>query len=356
MDQILVQLLSWNHRLGPVIYNIRRETAYPNTQDIVKCGSRAKRQGGVGSKTPRPPQDPIRRDEEEEENEVEDEDEYNENSEEEEDEDDEVVDEEVNVEFEAYSISDNDYDKIKKLLQQLFLKAPGNTAELTDLLIQQNHIGMDTFRPSDNQTNVLEDSDDDVDEDEIFGFISLLNLTERKGSQCAEQIKELVLSFCEKNCEKSVVEQLDKLLNDTTKPVGFLLSERFINVPPQISLPMHQQLQKELAESHKTNKPCGKYSFDLLISKTFVEAGKPNSKKRRSNQKDELMFANADEEFFYEKAVLKFNYSVQEESDTCLGGRRSFDDTPMKPLLTVMLIPDSKMSEIMDKLKDHLSI
>uniref|UniRef100_A0A8D2DR69 BRCA2 and CDKN1A-interacting protein n=1 Tax=Sciurus vulgaris TaxID=55149 RepID=A0A8D2DR69_SCIVU len=289
--------------------------------------------------------------EEDDEDSEEEEDEDDEDSEEEEDEDDEVVDEEVNVEFEAYSISDNDYDGIKKLLQQHFLKAPVNTAELTDLLIQQNHIGSVI-----KQINVSEDSDDDVDEDEIFGFISLLNLTERKGTQCAEQIKELVLSFCEKNCEKSVVEQLDKLLNDTTKPVGFLLSERFINVPPQIALPMHQQLQKELAESHKTNKPCGKCSFYLLISKTFMEAGKTNSKKRWSNQKDELMFANAEEEFFYEKAVLKFNYSVQEESDTCPGGRWSFDDTPMKPLRTVMLIPDSKMSEIMDKLKDHLSI
>ncbi|KAG3263889.1 BRCA2 and CDKN1A-interacting protein [Ictidomys tridecemlineatus] len=313
--------------------------------------SRAKRRA-LGNGSPRPPGDPVRHDDEEGEDEVEDEDEDDEESDEEEDEDDEVLDEEVNIEFEAYSISDNDYDGIKKLLQQLFLKAPVNTAELTDLLIQQNHIGSVI-----KQTNVSEDSDDDdADEDEIFGFISLLNLTERKGTQCAEQIKELVLSFCEKNCEKSVVEQLDKLLNDTTKPVGFLLSERFINVPPQIALPMHQQLQKELVESHKTNKPCGKCSFYLLISKTFVEAGKSNSKKKWSNQKDELMFVNAEEEFFYEKAVLKFNYSVQEESDTCLGGRWSFDDIPMKPLRTVMLIPDSKMSEIMDKLKYHLSI
>uniref|UniRef100_A0A8C6D0F0 BRCA2 and CDKN1A-interacting protein n=1 Tax=Moschus moschiferus TaxID=68415 RepID=A0A8C6D0F0_MOSMO len=244
--------------------------------------------------------------------------------------------EEVNIEFEAYSISDNDYDGIKKLLQQLFLKAPVNTAELTDLLIQQNHVGSVI-----KQTDVSEDSDDDVDEDEIFGFISLLNLTERKGTPCAEQIKELILLLCEKNCEKSMVEQLD----------------RFINVPPQIALPMHQQLQKELAEAHKTNKPCGKCYFYLLISKTFVEAGKSNSKKKRSNQKkDELMFANAEEEFFYEKAILKFNYSVQEESNSCLGGRWSFDDVPMKPLRIVMLIPVDKMNEIMEKLKEHLSV
>nr|XP_019597749.1 PREDICTED: BRCA2 and CDKN1A-interacting protein [Rhinolophus sinicus] len=311
--------------------------------------SRPKRRA-VGSGASRPLDSSIPRPEEEAEDEVEDED--GEDSDEDEDEDDEVVDEEVNVEFEAYSISHNDYDGIKKLLQQLFLKAPVNTAELTDLLIQQNHIGSVI-----KQTEVSEDSDDDVDEDEIFGFISLLNLTERKGTQCAEQIKELILSFCEKNCEQRVVEQLDKLLRDTSRPVGFLLSERFINVPAQIALPLHQQLQKELAEAHKTNKPCGKCYFYLLISKTFVEAGKNNSKRKWSNQKkDELMFANAEEEFFYEKAVLKFNYSVQEDSDTCLGGRWSFDDVPMKPLRTVMLVPCDKMSEIMDKLKEYLSV
>ncbi|XP_040418780.1 BRCA2 and CDKN1A-interacting protein [Cygnus olor] len=266
----------------------------------------------------------------------------------------ERVEEEVNIEFEAHSISDNDYSGIKKLLQQLFLKAPVNTAELTDILIQQNHIGSII-----KQAEVQEDSsDEDDDDDEVFGFISFLNLTERKGTQCAEQIKELILSRCEKNCEQHVVEQLDKLLKDDTKPVGFLLSERFINVPPQIALPMHQQLQKELTEAQRTNKPCGKCHYYLLISKTFTEAAKSNSKKRegkRNQQKEELMFANAEEEFFYEKALLKFNYSVQEESDTCLGGRWSFDDVPMKPLRTVMVVPADGINAIMDKLKDYLS-
>uniref|UniRef100_A0A2K5Z9Y3 BRCA2 and CDKN1A-interacting protein n=1 Tax=Mandrillus leucophaeus TaxID=9568 RepID=A0A2K5Z9Y3_MANLE len=282
--------------------------------------------------------DPLVQCDDKEEDEVEDEDENNDDSDEEEDEEDDVTDEKVNIEFEAYSLSDNDYDGIKKLLQQLFLKDPVNTAELTDLLIQQNHI-VSVIK----QTDVSEDSEYDVDEDEVFGFISLLNLTERKGTQCAEQIQELILSFCEKNCEKSMVEQLDKFLNDTTKPVGLLLSERFINIPPQIALPMYQQLQKELAEAHRTNKPCGKCYFYLLISKTFVETAA-------------FMFANAEEELFYEKAILKFNYSVQEESDTCLGGKWSFDDIPMTPLRTVMLIPGDKMNEIMDKLKEYLSI
>lgn len=64
-----------------------------------------------------------------------------------------------------------------------------------------------------------------------------------QGTPCAEQIKALALRGCAKSCEKSVVEQLDKLLNDSSRPVGLLLSERFINVPAQVALPLHRQLQ-----------------------------------------------------------------------------------------------------------------
>ncbi|XP_060624599.2 BRCA2 and CDKN1A-interacting protein [Anolis sagrei] len=305
--------------------------------------SQAKRRKAAG------PPDALR-EEEESDSELDSEEEDDEEEEEEEEE----INEEINVEFEAHSISDNDKNGIKKLLQQLFLKAPVNTADLTDILIQQNHIGSVI-----KQAEVLEESDDDdeVDADEVFGFISLLNLTERKGTECAEQIKELVLSQSEKNCEQSMVEQLDKLLSDTTKPVGFLLSERFINVPPQIALPMHQQLQKELTEAQRTNKPCGKCYFYLLISKTFIDK-KAHARKKGSgaHQKDELMFSNAEEEFFYEKSLLKFSYSVEEESDSCLGGRWSFEDVPMQPLRTVMVIPADRMDAIMDKLKEYLSV
>lgn len=69
--------------------------------------------------------------------------------------------------------------------------------------------------------------------------------------------------------------------------------------------------RKELAEAHKTNKPCGKCYFYLLISKTFVEAGKNNSRKKGNNQeKEELMFANAEEEFFYEVRLSCFHLFV----------------------------------------------
>ncbi|XP_036590073.1 BRCA2 and CDKN1A-interacting protein isoform X1 [Trichosurus vulpecula] len=309
--------------------------------------SQAKKRA-LGSRHPRPPGARAEKEREETAEDTDESDDESSFEEDEKDEEDEFVNQEVNVEFEAHSISSDDFDGIKKLLQQLFLKAAVNTAELTNLLIQQNHIGSVI-----KQTDVPEESDEeDGGEEEIFGFISLLNLTERKGTECAEQIKELILSLC----EKDKVEQLHKLLNDPTKPVGLLLSERFINVPPQIALPMHQQLQKELMESHQSNQPCGKCYYYLMISKTFREASRNSRNKGKGPSKEELMFANAEEEFFYENALLKFSYSVQEESDLALGGRWSFDDLPMKPLRTVMVIPASKMSAVMEMLKEYLSI
>ncbi|KAG7506750.1 hypothetical protein JOB18_014754 [Solea senegalensis] len=261
----------------------------------------------------------------------------------------EEINEEVMVDFEAHTISDSDFNGIKKLLQQLFLKAHVNTSEMTDIIIQQNHVGSVV-----KQADVPEDSDDD-DPNEVFGFITMLNLTERKGVQFVEEVKELILDQCEKNSTHSSTVQLEQILEDTSKPVGFLLSERFINVPPQIALPLHKQLQEEIAEAQRTNKPSGRCHYCLMISKTCKEATK-SIPARGGAPKEEYIFVNAEEEFFYEQAIMKFHYSVQEEADSCLSGRWSFDDVPMKPFRTVMLIPADRMPAIMDKLKEYLTV
>ncbi|XP_048406802.1 protein BCCIP homolog isoform X2 [Stegostoma tigrinum] len=233
------------------------------------------------------------------------------------------IHQEVQVDFEAHAISDNDHNGIKRLLQQ--------------------------------QAEILDGSNEEDDEDDIFGFITAINLTERKGMEPVEQIKELVLSQCETH-HQGTAEQLDKILNDNSKPVSFLISERFINVPPQISLPLHKQLQTELMDARKTNKSCGKSHYYLMISKTCMEAGKKKVPQQKGKVKEELRFINAEEEFFYEQSVITYSYSVQEESDSSLSGRWSFDDVPMKPLRTVMLIPADRINAIMNKLEEYLTI
>lgn len=261
------------------------------------------------------------------------------------------VQQEVQVDFEAHAISDGDCNGIKRLLQQLFLKASMNISELADIIIQQNYVGS-VIR----QAEIFDENDegDEGDEGGIFGFITVVNLTEGKGTESVEQIKDLVLSKCKTN-HQTATEQLEKILNDNSKPVNILISERFINVPPQIALPLHKQLQAELVDAQKTGKSCGKCHYYLIISKACVEVAKkkPNQK---GKPKEDLMFANAEDEFFYEQSTLKFSYSVENECDSCLSGRWSFDDVPMKPLRVVMLIPADRLNAVMDKLKEYLSV
>ncbi|KAK9965919.1 hypothetical protein ABG768_004983 [Culter alburnus] len=256
---------------------------------------------------------------------------------------------EVIVDFEAHTISDNDFHGIKTLLQQLFLKSHVNTSDLTDIIIQQNHIGS-VIR----QAEVPEDSDDEGDPDEVFGFISMVNLTERQGVECLEKLKDMIMEQCVNSSSPDVQERFEQLLSGSGHSVGLLLSERFVNVPPQIALPMHKQLQKEMAEAQRTNKPSGKCQFCLMISKTCKPAKKSIS--GQAQPKEELRFVNDEEEFFYEQATLKFSYSVQEEADSCATGKWSYDDVPMKPFRTVMVIPMDRMGTIIAKMTEYLSV
>ncbi|XP_016383673.1 protein BCCIP homolog, partial [Sinocyclocheilus rhinocerous] len=93
------------------------------------------------------------------------------------------------------------------------------------------------------QAEVPEDSDDEADPDEVFGFISMVNLTERQGVECLEKLKDMLIEQCAKASSPDVQEGFEQLLLGNGHSVGLLLSERFVNVPPQIALPMHKQLQ-----------------------------------------------------------------------------------------------------------------
>lgn len=57
-----------------------------------------------------------------------------------------------------------------------------------------------------------------------------------------------------------------------------------------------------------------------------------------------------------QQAALKFSYCVQDEADSCATGKWTYDDVPMKPFRTVMVIPTDRMGTIMDKMTEYLSV
>jgi len=74
-------------------------------------------------------------------------------------------------------------------------------------------------------------------------------------------------------------------------------------------LNLMMSFREEMAEAQRTNKPSGRCHYCLMISKTCKEATK-NIPARGGAPKDEYMFINAEEEFFYE---VKSNGSRQSQ-------------------------------------------
>ncbi|XP_033757487.1 BRCA2 and CDKN1A-interacting protein-like [Pecten maximus] len=255
------------------------------------------------------------------------------------------INQEVQVEFEARMLDDSDFHGVKTLLQQVFLKANINLSELTNTLISQNFVGcvikqMDI--PDDDDDDGMEDDDSDA----VFGVMSVVNITEKKDLECVQQVRSLLLDHC-KACAKEKMSRFSDMIHDSDKHMGLLLSERYLNIPPHISVPMYDSLIKDM---EKCQRKQMKYSFAryVMISKTF-------RMKSASKQKEEpINFSNSEEELLHEVSELSFTYSVEDDRDTVVGGQWD-SDNPMEALRTVMVIPADQLSVALTRIKAELA-
>lgn len=84
--------------------------------------------------------------------------------------------------FEGRNPDGRDFDGVKTLLQQLFLKAHVNLSQLSDLVIDQTNVGSVLKQCSDD-----DEEDDDAEEeelyntdDDVFGITTVVNITNNK--------------------------------------------------------------------------------------------------------------------------------------------------------------------------------
>ncbi|XP_077539328.1 BRCA2 and CDKN1A-interacting protein [Haemaphysalis longicornis] len=262
----------------------------------------------------------------------------NENSDSEED---ELIDTEVNVDFEARTPDDSDYHGIKRLLQQLFLKARVNLSDLTNLILERNFVAS-VIKQCNDEIDDDEESMEDEDEDGVFGVMSVVNITETRQRECVEQIVTLLREQCRASAS-GLAAKFGEYFTEEGYQLGLVISERFVNIPPRISLPLYDALTRDVEAAKAAGK---KYDFThvLLICKQY----KP------SENDEGAVFANAEEELFEEDAELQFEYNVTGDADTAVAGDWKEEDKEMTQIRKVLVIPTSKWGRIMDKLKNVL--
>merc|ERR1719391_539117 len=260
----------------------------------------------------------------------------------------------MNVNFDAQTATDSDFHGIKRLLQQLFLKANVNLSALTDVILGQNHVG-----------SVIKQAPLDEDEmesdavNEVFGISTVINLTHRlnnegknapsEGDKAIKQLVNLLVEKSDKNGGPVQTKTLQAFLTDKEKHIGWLLNERFVNIPAQISLPLYDSLRDEM---HSACAKGQKFKFDyfLLLSKALKVKG------TKKKEQEELIFTNGEEELFQEESAFSFSFSVadQQADAETIPEAGNDGETSYESWRVVMIIPAEKMEVVAKKMTDIL--
>lgn len=263
------------------------------------------------------------------------------------------VNEQVQVDFEGFGILDSDFHGIRQMLQQLFPKDNIDISEVANILIGQNFIG--TLLK---QSEVEEDDSDDNDDlDQVFGITSCISCNGmHKSNDAVNNILKFLLQNCEEFATDGDTKECFRKILEAKKEdscLGWIINERFINIPPQVSLPMFEKLQMELAEARGSkHRTCYEFSHYLMICKTY------NSKETKEGKKftpEKLEYINSEEELFADEALAKFTYPLAAAASV-VTGKWDEDSVDMQPCRTVLLLTKDHVLHVMDKLKVQLAL
>ncbi|KAJ1799888.1 Mss4p nuclear export [Coemansia sp. RSA 2399] len=276
----------------------------------------------------------------------------------------------VDVDFEFFEPTEIDFHGIKSLLKSSF----GDDAQdfdisgLADLILEQGEIGS-TVKT-------------DGEESDPYALLTVIDLNKNREKPVVRQIKDYLLKKAEK---AKVAAKLADILDAPDKQhTGLLISERVVNVPPQVVAPMLRMLVDEMKSANGTDTP---YNFEHFVivcplyrdteavaddadddsdGASETERKRPLVSIRRNGKSSARDTTNnamhmslethvyAEEEFIEEFACLKFDYKFT-RTKRAAESRNSFADSGLSPFRRCLVVHKSKLSDLIDRLNDVLS-
>ncbi|XP_067936044.1 BRCA2 and CDKN1A-interacting protein-like isoform X2 [Watersipora subatra] len=210
-----------------------------------------------------------------------------------EEEDEMDTQEKINVEFEARNPEEMDFHGIRQLLLQLFLKSNVHISGLTNWILSLN-VGS-VIKQYFEEDGEEEEEEDDIDYNQVYGVISCLNISNTKEKVFADQVKKHLLEKLSN--EQQAVARLRSILDDPANNIGFIVNERFVNIPPQIAEPSFSSLRQEMQTANEKGDDYNCSHFVLIAKKFRMKVSGKSGKKRRSKKPlDPEIYSNAEEE------------------------------------------------------------
>ncbi|OAX84254.1 hypothetical protein ACJ72_01369 [Emergomyces africanus] len=257
----------------------------------------------------------------------------------------------VNVDFEWFDPQPAvDFHGIRTLLRQLL----DNDAQLfdlsalTDLILSQPLLGS-TVKV-------------DGNEGDPFAFLTVLNLQQHKESPV---IKDLTNYLQRKSSSAPELSPLNSLLSQQPPPaIGLILTERLINIPPEVVPPMYTMLLEEVAWALEENEPYN-FAHYLILSRTYEEVkskldeedDRPQKKKKKGGEtKNEIFYFHAEDEVLQKYALCYggYQYTLQQEEGAS-DSKRAFHEYGIRSRGHLVLIEAAKFEAAVTDLKQYIN-
>jgi hypothetical protein len=105
------------------------------------------------------------------------------------------------------------------------------------------NLSCSNFHVQQSEMDADDSGDDESDAADVFGVMSVLNITEKQNLECVQQLRSLLLELCSEHATDQANTLIRSLLSDDSQSIGLLINERIINIPAQISVPLLESLR-----------------------------------------------------------------------------------------------------------------
>ncbi|KAI9303270.1 p21-C-terminal region-binding protein-domain-containing protein [Cunninghamella echinulata] len=265
----------------------------------------------------------------------------------------------IDVDFDFYNPEEIDYQALKRLLSQLFSSDAEliEIGDLVDIIIEENHVG----------TTIKVDGQ----ESDPYAILSVINLKQQKDNKGVQSLCNYLSNKCPK--KDAALHEAVKDIFSLENNIGWIVSERFINMPVEVMPPMYNLLTKEIKNASDNGES---YSFEwfMFIVKVYKEVSPavdeeeneetsvppPSKKKKGKKSKDvpvtETFYFQAEDEIIASYATHQYDFKfTNSEKEAASDSKRAFSDFGIAASRKLLFVHQSKFSDLVDEIEKTCS-
>ncbi|KAL2518842.1 Protein BCCIP-like protein [Abeliophyllum distichum] len=205
----------------------------------------------------------------------------------------------VQADFTFFDPKPGDFHGVKILLQTFLGNKQWDLSGFVDLILGQPTVG----------TVVKIENDED---DGVYSVITALNLGRYQDAKCMIELKEYLLKVCQ---GKDVLAKLRSFMEEHARDVGLLVSQRVVNLPPQLLPPLYDALFDEVSwatedEPTEELRSSFRFKFYLIISKIYKHKSVDQIKEPSRSEDEAIIYIKPEEEIFHELSSWSFSFPL----------------------------------------------